>query len=73
MLSVLGLADVFDVVVPRDDVRRGKPDPEIDLLAAKKLGVPPEGFLVIEGLSAGVKAALAAAFRRPPSRMAGAG
>jgi HAD superfamily hydrolase (TIGR01509 family) len=48
VLSVLGLADAFDVVVPRDDVRRGKPDPEIDLLAAKKLGVPPEEFLVIE-------------------------
>jgi beta-phosphoglucomutase-like phosphatase (HAD superfamily) len=60
VLSVLGLADAFDVVVPRDDVRRGKPDPEIDLLAARKLGVPPEEFLVIEDSPAGVKAALAA-------------
>ena len=60
VLSVLGLADAFDVVVPRDDVQRGKPDPEIDLLAARKLGVPPEEFLVIEDSPAGVKAALAA-------------
>ena len=60
VLSVLGLADTFDAVVPRDDVRRGKPDPEIDLLAARKLGVPPEEFLVIEDSPAGVKAALAA-------------
>ena len=60
VLSVLGLTDALDVVVPRDDVRRGKPDPEIDLLAAKKLGVPPEEFLVIEDSPAGVKAALAA-------------
>ncbi len=60
VLSVLGLDDAFDVVVPRDDVERGKPDPEIDLLAARKLGVPPEEFLVIEDSPAGVKAALAA-------------
>jgi beta-phosphoglucomutase len=49
VLSVLGLADAFDVVATREDVRRGKPDPEIDLLAAKKLGVPPE-----EALAAGM-------------------
>jgi beta-phosphoglucomutase len=60
VLSVLGLADDFDVVLTREDVRRGKPDPDIDLLAAKKLGVPPEEFLVIEDSPAGVKAALAA-------------
>jgi beta-phosphoglucomutase len=60
VLSVLGPAHAFDVVVPRDDVRRGKPDPEIDLLAAKKLGVPPQEFLGIEDSPAGVKAALAA-------------
>jgi beta-phosphoglucomutase-like phosphatase (HAD superfamily) len=60
VLSVLGLADAFDVVATREDVRHGKPDPEIDLLAAKKLGVPPEEFLVIEDSPAGVKAALAA-------------
>jgi beta-phosphoglucomutase-like phosphatase (HAD superfamily) len=60
VLSVLDLADTFDVVATRNYVRRGKPNPEIDLLAAKKLGVPPEEFLVIGDSPVGVKAALAA-------------
>lgn len=60
VLSVLSLEDAFDVVVTRDDVRRGKPDPEMDLLAAEKLSVPSEEFLVIEDSPAGVEAALAA-------------
>lgn len=60
MLSVLDLEDAFDVVATRDDVERGKPDPEIDLLVAHRLGVPPEECLVIEDSPAGVEAALAA-------------
>lgn len=60
VLSVLGLDDAFDVVATADDITRGKPDPEIDLLVAEKLGVPPEEFVVIEDSPAGVKAALAA-------------
>ena len=60
VLDVLGLADAFEVVATVDDVRRGKPDPEIDLLVAEKMGVPPEEFLVIEDSPAGVGAALAA-------------
>jgi beta-phosphoglucomutase-like phosphatase (HAD superfamily) len=50
----------LDVVATMDDVERGKPDPEIDLLVAKKLGVPPEEFLIIEDSRAGVEAAVAA-------------
>ncbi|HEY6582516.1 MAG TPA: HAD family hydrolase [Rubrobacter sp.] len=34
VLSVLGLADEFDVVVTREDVEHGKPDPEMHLLVA---------------------------------------
>lgn len=60
VLSTLGLGDAFDVIATADDVERGKPDPEIDLLVAEKLGVPPEEFLVIEDSPAGVKAAIAA-------------
>ncbi len=60
VLNVLDLADAFEVVATVDDVRRGKPDPEIDLLVAKKMGVPPEEFLAIEDSPAGVAAALAA-------------
>ncbi|HET7478653.1 MAG TPA: HAD family phosphatase [Rubrobacteraceae bacterium] len=60
VLSVLDLEDAFDVVATADDIKRGKPDPEIDLLVAEKMGVPPEEFLVIEDSPAGVRAALAA-------------
>src|ERR687896_805055 len=60
VLDILGLADEFDVVVTRDDVEHGKPDPEIHLLAARELGVEPEECLAIEDSPAGVRAALAA-------------
>ncbi len=60
VLAILGLTDEFDVIATRDDVEHGKPDPEIDLLVARELGVKPEECLVIEDSPAGVQAALAA-------------
>jgi HAD superfamily hydrolase (TIGR01509 family) len=60
VLDILGLAEEFDVVVTRDDVEHGKPDPEMHLLAARELGVGPGECLAIEDSPAGVKAALAA-------------
>jgi beta-phosphoglucomutase len=63
VLEILGLSDEFDVVATRDDVKRGKPDPEIDLLVARKLGVRPPECLVFEDSPAGVEAALAAGMK----------
>ena len=60
VLDILRLADEFDVIVTRDDVEHGKPDPEMHLLAARELGVGPEECLAIEDSPAGVKGALAA-------------
>ena len=60
ILSVLCLEDAFDVVATADDISRGEPDPEIDLLVAKKMGLPPEEFLVIEDSPAVVGAVVAA-------------
>lgn len=60
MLSVLELEDACEIVVTMDDVERGKPGPQIDLLVAEKTGVPPEEFLVIEDSAAGVRAGVAA-------------
>jgi beta-phosphoglucomutase len=60
VLDILGLADEFDVIVTRDDVDHGKPDPELHLLAARELGIEPEECLAIEDSPAGVRAALAA-------------
>ena len=63
VLDVLGLADAFDFVATRDDVERGKPDPEIYLLVAAELGVAPESCFVVEDSPSGVRAALAAGMR----------
>merc|ERR1712032_86295 len=52
---VSGLDD-FDVVLSNDDVTRHKPDPEIYLLAASRLGVPPEACWVLEDSEPGVMA-----------------
>ncbi len=63
VLKVLGLADAFDFVATRDDVERGKPDPEIYLLVTAELGVTPESCFVVEDSPSGVRAALAAGMR----------
>jgi len=60
VLEILNLTDAFDFVASRDDVEHGKPHPEIYLLVARELDVPPEDCLVIEDSPTGVKAALAA-------------
>lgn len=60
VLKILELTDSFDFVASRDDVEHGKPDPEIYLLVAGELGVPPEECLVVEDSPTGVEAALAA-------------
>ena len=53
------LLDVFAANVCGRDLRRGKPDPEIFLLAAADLGVAPAVCLVVEDAPAGVEAAKA--------------
>lgn len=51
------LLDCFDANLCGQDVRRGKPDPELFLLAAAALGVVPTGCLVVEDAPAGIEAA----------------
>ena len=58
-----GIRDLLDVVVARDDVSRVKPDPEIFLLAARRLEVAPERSVVFEDSPNGMRAALAAGMR----------
>ncbi len=53
----------FDAVVTGSDVTRKKPDPEIFLEAARRLGLEPETCLVVEDAIAGVDAAKAAGAR----------
>jgi beta-phosphoglucomutase len=60
VLGILGLEDEFDVVVTREDVEHGKPDPETHLLAARQLDLKAGECLAIEDSPAGVQGALAA-------------
>jgi HAD superfamily hydrolase (TIGR01509 family) len=58
-----GIRELLDVVVARDDVRKVKPDPELFLLAAARLGCEPRACLVFEDSPNGMRAALAAGMR----------
>jgi HAD superfamily hydrolase (TIGR01509 family) len=60
ILRILELEGAFAFIATREDVARPKPDPEIYLLSADELGVPPGDCLVLEDSTAGVQAALAA-------------
>lgn len=60
ILAQLNITEYFDAVVSGEDVARGKPDPEIFLLAARKLDVRPEDCVVLEDSEAGIQAAKAA-------------
>ena len=69
-LVLAGLASLFPVVVTSDDVARGKPAPDMFLLAARLMEVAPAQCLVIEDAEPGIKAAEAAGMRwvRVPGR-----
>lgn len=60
ILEVLRCTDCFEVIVSAEDVHRGKPDPEVFLVAANKLGVAPERCIVVEDAPHGIEAARAA-------------
>ena len=62
-LERTGIKSFFDVILTGDEVQRGKPDPDIYLEIAKRLGMPAETCLVIEDALAGVAAAKAARMR----------
>ncbi len=56
-MQALRLGEIFGAVVTGDDVAHGKPDPEIYLRAAERLGVVPSACVAIEDAPAGVEAA----------------
>jgi beta-phosphoglucomutase len=60
ILEKVNLLHYFDAIVDGNNVTKAKPDPEVFLLAAAQLGVPPNDCIVFEDAVAGVEAANAA-------------
>lgn len=54
--------DCFDAVAHGGEIARSKPDPEVFLLAAQKLGLGPSRCLVVEDAAAGIEAAVRGGF-----------
>jgi beta-phosphoglucomutase len=59
----IGLRSYFDATVDGNDIKRGKPHPEVFLLTAERLGIAPGNCVVVEDAGAGVEAALRAGMR----------
>jgi beta-phosphoglucomutase family hydrolase len=57
VLEALSATHIFQAIVSAEDVHRGKPDPEVYLTAAARVGVPPERCIVVEDAVAGVEGA----------------
>lgn len=60
IFDVIGVRGYFQAVVTSEDVLHGKPDPEVFLKAAKKLGRDPRHCVVFEDAHVGIEAGLAA-------------
>ncbi len=56
IVAVLGLDRYIQTAVSGDDVQRGKPDPQVFLLAAERIGVSPQRCVVVEDAPAGIEA-----------------
>ena len=79
-VSQCGLSGRFAAIASLEDIRRGKPDPEVFLVAAKKSSVSPSRCVVFEDAPVGIQAAKAAGMwavgvctTHPPASLAEAG
>lgn len=60
ILDATGTRAFFGAIVAMEDTTRGKPDPQVFVMAAEKLGIAPARCVVLEDAVAGVEAAKAA-------------
>jgi beta-phosphoglucomutase len=63
VVEVLGFTPHFQALVSAEDVKHGKPDPEVFLVAASRVGVPPSRCIVVEDAAAGIEASRRAGMR----------
>jgi beta-phosphoglucomutase len=71
ILRLTGVARFFDAVIGSEGTQRGKPDPQVFLVAAERLGVPPARCVVFEDAVAGVQAARAGGMKAVAVRFVG--
>jgi len=57
ILAALAIGPYFAAITSAEDVQRGKPDPQVFLLAAERVGAPPARCIVVEDAPAGVEGA----------------
>jgi beta-phosphoglucomutase len=62
ILERIGLKDFFDAVADGSMIEKSKPDPEVFLLAASLMDIPPKCCLVVEDAPAGVEAGVRGGF-----------
>ena len=62
ILERLEIRNLFDAVADGNDIVHSKPDPEVFLLAAKRLGLAPRDCLVVEDAESGIQAGKAGGF-----------
>ncbi len=63
VFAALGIGEYFDAAISSEEVKAGKPEPDVFLVAAAKMGVAPRDCVVIEDAPAGVEAARRAGMR----------
>jgi beta-phosphoglucomutase len=64
IVEAMGIAHYFHALTSAEDVTRGKPDPQVYLVAAARVGATPARSIVIEDAPAGVEGAKRAGMRR---------
>lgn len=63
VLEALSASHIFQGIVSAEDVHRGKPDPEVYLVAASRVGALPGSCIVVEDAAAGIEGARRAGMR----------
>ena len=63
ILKKAGIEDFFEVKISGNDITKGKPDPQVFLMAAQRLKVLPDESLVFEDATLGIEAAMRAGMR----------
>jgi beta-phosphoglucomutase len=71
ILQLTGVSHLFDALVSMEDTQRGKPDPQVFLIAAERVGARPQDSVVFEDAPAGVQAAKAGGMKCVAVRFVG--